>query len=330
MFRNYLNTGFDNGCGFNIPNGNSIFLVRKSAITGTTITDGQLVNISALTNWIKFEKIQNLNYETISNFSRNGWIYTTEVSFVVPEISVLKNRLFDYLKEDIISIFQDRNGKFWLIGLQQTATISGYDYDSGSGEYMVKLASTHKQKLVLVSSNLPETLPIVNYDICGFSLTGIRELSAMKADSIQSVVIKEDSVVRIDITAYPFNLKGLDDIYFKVTPTNSKNGIVNNIQLGFTIDGLTIEKNELLERLTNTQLIFIATDKNGRTWMIGYPSPMLLSEAGFGTTEANYKYVFSSTQKQNILQINKNAFQIVEVCNMQYVDSNYVDCDYVE
>ncbi|MFD2717909.1 hypothetical protein ACFST9_04235 [Hymenobacter monticola] len=72
----------------------------------------------------------------------------------------------------------------------------------------------------------------------------------------------------------------LDNFKFDVKLNRSKAGDLYSLELGFSINMLTRDKNTLLENLLNTDVTVMIQDENDRFWLLGDEQPLRMSELG--------------------------------------------------
>lgn len=71
-----------------------------------------------------------------------------------------------------------------------------------------------------------------------------------------------------------------DNFKFDVKLNRSKAGDLYSVELGFSINLITRDKNTLLENLLNTDAVVMIQDENDRFWLIGDEQPLRVAELG--------------------------------------------------
>ena len=134
---------------------------------------------------------------------------------------------------------------------------------------------------------------------------GALRLILVRADAIQALQFASpDEVDVLNLRAGEklslFN--ELDNLAYYLTPESSQNGVLYNVEIGFTAPIQTTAKNRLFDSMRNTDLVAIVEDKNFHWWLLGLTQPlrMTLQEQKVDNDLNQYTVKLTCRQRDNV------------------------------
>jgi len=305
-FDNFLFTGFENLCGFNISGADRLLLIDNESILAITLQGEEVAAIEHAGAWKDFDKAVDIQYNIEPTLSKAGLLYNVSIDLKLPSLSLLHNALYDYIQDGMTAIVTDSLGQHWLVGHRELLDASKYDYGTDSQHYEISLSCSQKYKPLKVQDSVMATLQTETLIDCGWNMGGVDEFFLIKHDLIQRLFFDEGGVVSGMelVVGYDWNFfENCDDTAFAISTKASKNGTIYNGEMNFTIDGVRVDTSQLVERLANTGLSALVGDSNGKYWLVGYHQPFVLAQAPYGSTNANYQIKLASFSKWAPLEV---------------------------
>lgn len=137
---------------------------------------------------------------------------------------------------------------------------------------------------------------------------GSKRILFVKSDAIQQLVYAEKDVVdtiilRVGVKWNLFN--DLDNLSYVLTPDTGRNGTLYGVEIAFTTNVQTTQKNRLFDAMRNTDLTAIVEDRNYRWWLVGLEQPLRLTtqEQKIDNDTNQYLIKLSGKQRQNVKEM---------------------------
>lgn len=152
-YTNYLQNGYENTYTFYTPGALRLLLVKADAVQQLVYAskdEVDRVNLRINEQWNLFNALDNLSYVLSPEATKNGTLYTAEISFTAAIQTTQKNRLFEAMRNtDMVAIVEDKNFRWWLIGVDQPLRMVQQEQkvDNDTNQYVIKMTCRQRDNV---------------------------------------------------------------------------------------------------------------------------------------------------------------------------------------
>ncbi|WP_216689012.1 hypothetical protein [Hymenobacter siberiensis] len=218
-YTNYLQNGYENSPTLFIPGAKTLMLIKADAVQQLVLaTKDEVDDVVRRSgeNWNLFNNLDNLSYILTPEATRNGTLYTAEISFTVPIQTTQKNRLFEAMRNtDLVAIVEDKNFRWWLIGVDQPLRMVQQEQklDNDTNQYAIKLACRQRDNVKQMTPAFVSGLTAAMFNTSIDAVDGVTlDIRVATSTSGTTTPITLPNNFQNTVTAPPNNYVILDSI----------------------------------------------------------------------------------------------------------------------